>query len=158
LTAATARSTAVSSLMRSLSRRCDGLTPMPVWMRGRAAVISASAADSMSAGTARESAHTTTASPTSAPMRRTDSKSPGLETGNPASMTSTPRRTSCLAISIFSPVFMLAPGDCSPSRNVVSNMRTVSRVMALLTSRFSCTGRPNEPTRPPRQGQTAPAA
>ena len=95
---------------------------MPVWIRGRLAVASASAATSMSLGIARVSPHTTAASPTSAPMRRTLSKSPGLEIGKPASMTSTPSRTSCRAISSFSSVFIEAPGDCSPSRSVVSKM------------------------------------
>ena len=117
-----ARSMASSSPMRSLSCRCDFDTPMPVWMRGRAAPASAAAAVSMSLGTARDSPHTTVASPTSAEMRCTLSKSPGLEIGKPASMTSTPKRTSWRAISSFSSVFIDAPGDCSPSRSVVSKM------------------------------------
>ena len=40
----------------------------------------------------------------------------------PASMMSTPSFSSCLAISIFSARFMLHPGDCSPSRKVVSKI------------------------------------
>src|SRR5450759_1102958 len=118
--------------MRSLSCRCEGDTPMPVWMRGRLAPDSASAATSMSLATARDRAHTTAASPISVPMRRTESKSPGLETGKPASITSTPRRTSCRAISTFSPVFMEAPGDCSPSRSVVSKILTRSMLLTSL--------------------------
>ena len=42
--------------------------------------------------------------------------------GKPASMTSTPKATRAWAISIFSARFMLAPGDCSPSRSVVSKI------------------------------------
>ena len=53
---------------------------------------------------------------------RTASKSPGEAIGKPASMTSTPKSTRAWAISIFSVRFMLAPGDCSPSRSVVSKI------------------------------------
>ena len=80
--------------MRSLSRRWLGLTPRPVWMRGRFAYLSASAAQSMSFSTARVRPQTTAWSPASSAMRRTLSKSPGLEMGKPASMTSTLRRSS----------------------------------------------------------------
>ena len=54
----------------------------------------------------------------------TDSKSPSLAIGNPASMTSTPSRASCSAISSFSTTSSEMPGDCSPSRSVVSKMST----------------------------------
>ena len=47
---------------------------------------------------------------------------PGEEMGKPASITSTPRRMSCWAMTSFSSVFMDAPGLCSPSRRVVSKM------------------------------------
>src|SRR5579862_3966806 len=40
---------------------------------------------------------------------------------------STPRRSSWRATSNFSSRFMEKPGDCSPSRNVVSKMRTTSK-------------------------------
>ena len=39
-----------------------------------------------------------------------------------ASRMSTPRSTSFAAIRSFSGMFMLQPGDCSPSRSVVSKM------------------------------------
>ena len=52
----------------------------------------------------------------------TASKSPGEATGKPASMTSTPRSRSARATSSFSSRFIDAPGDCSPSRSVVSKM------------------------------------
>ena len=61
---------------------------------------------------------------TSRAIAWTASKSPGEAIGKPASMTSTPRRASWWAISSFSPVFSEMPGDCSPSRSVVSKMRT----------------------------------
>src|ERR1700744_4987976 len=57
-------------------------------------------------------------------MAWTASKSPGEVIGNPASMTSTPRRASCWAISSFSCVLSEMPGDCSPSRSVVSKIST----------------------------------
>ena len=50
--------------------------------------------------------------------------SPGDVIGKPASMMSTPRRASWSAISTFSVLFSEIPGDCSPSRSVVSKMRT----------------------------------
>ena len=59
-------------------------------------------------------------------MASTASKSPSLAIGNPASMTSTPRRASWSAISSFSPTSSEMPGDCSPSRRVVSKIRTWS--------------------------------
>src|SRR5690606_16239514 len=52
----------------------------------------------------------------------TELKSPGLETGKPASMTSTPSFSSCLATSIFSIVFNWQPGTCSPALSVVSKI------------------------------------
>ncbi|EKD26869.1 MAG: hypothetical protein ACD_79C00986G0001 [uncultured bacterium] len=55
-------------------------------------------------------------------INSTLSKSPGEEIGKPASMTSTPSLSSCFAISNFSETFKLAPGHCSPSRKVVSNI------------------------------------
>lgn len=58
-------------------------------------------------------------------------KSSGDETGKPASMTSTPSRSSWRAISSFSLKFMLHPGDCSPSRRVVSKILTVLVLMVI---------------------------
>jgi hypothetical protein len=42
--------------------------------------------------------------------------------GKPASMMSTRKRANCRATSSFSRMFIEAPGHCSPSRNVVSNI------------------------------------
>ena len=53
-----------------------------------------------------------------------DSKSPGDDAAKPASMMSTLSRSSWRAIAIFSSTFMVQPGDCSPSRSVVSKIRT----------------------------------
>ena len=44
--------------------------------------------------------------------------------GKPASMMSTFSRSSCLANSSFCSDVSEKPGDCSPSRNVVSKIRT----------------------------------
>src|SRR6476659_3757188 len=62
----------------------------------------------------------TVATLTRSAMSWTASKSPGDAAGNPASMMSTPSRTMASAISSFSSTVIVAPGDCSPSRNVVS--------------------------------------
>ena len=55
--------------------------------------------------------------------------SPGEAAGKPASMTSTRSFASWCAIWIFSAVFRLTPADCSPSRRVVSKIRTQSSAM-----------------------------
>ena len=61
---------------------------------------------------------------TAAEMACTLLKSMGEAMANPASMMSTPNFSNCFAISIFSGRFMLQPGDCSPSRSVVSKIFT----------------------------------
>src|SRR5690242_3838791 len=76
-------------------------------------------------------------------MRCTASKSPGELYANPASTISTPRRASCLAIISFSSTFMLAPGDCSPSRNVVSNILIIRAMTVLLYSADCSSGLSN---------------
>ena len=50
------------------------------------------------------------------------SKSPGEAMANPASSTSTPSSVNASAMRIFSFRFIEKPGDCSPSRRVVSKM------------------------------------
>ena len=67
----------------------------------------------------------------------TASKSPGDAAGNPASMTSTPRATSASATSSFSSAVRVAPGDCSPSRSVVSKTMTRFRGSRLATVRLA---------------------
>ena len=94
-----------------------GLAP---YLRGRAAPDRAAQARSMSAGMAR--ARPAMMGRRTAPaMVFTASKSPSEEMGKPASMMSTPRRSSCWARRSFSAGVMLKPGACSPSRSVVSN-------------------------------------
>ena len=98
---------------------------MNVWIRGRSASLIAPQAASMSALCVRASPQITGPSTVRA-IASTASKSPGEVIGKPASITSTPRRASWLAISTFSWVFSEIPGDCSPSRSVVSKMSTRS--------------------------------
>ena len=65
-----------------------------------------------------------TSLPTTSAICLTASKSSGDAIGKPASMMSTPSFASCFAICSFSPLVSVAPGLCSPSRSVVSKMRT----------------------------------
>ena len=95
--------------------------PGRVQVTVRPAGATASAQRSMSFVVQREKPHITGPFISSATVL-TDRKSSGEATGNPASITSTLRRASCLAISIFSRRRMLAPGHCSPSRKVVSKI------------------------------------
>ena len=55
----------------------------------------------------------------------TDLKLPVLEAGKPASSTSTPHFSSCLAIFNLSSKVKLTPGVCSPSLSVVSKFEYV---------------------------------
>ena len=111
---------------------------MKVWMRGRCASLIAPQAASMSALWVRARPQITGPSTLRA-IASTASKSPGEVIGKPASITSTPSRASCWAISTFSPVFSEMPGDCSPSLRVVSNMwtRLASDAGPMRTSSFS---------------------
>src|SRR6476620_8203474 len=103
-----------------------------VWMRGRSSSRTASHARSTSAGLARARPATIggRGSNSARAIACTASKSPGEAIGNPASMTSTPRRASWWAISSFSAVLSEMPGDCSPSRSVVSKITTRSGSMS----------------------------
>ena len=94
---------------------------MKVWIRGRCESLTAPQAASMSALWVRARPQITGPS-TRRAISPTASKSPGEVIGKPASITSTPRRASCWAISTFSAVFSEMPGDCSPSRSVVSKI------------------------------------
>ena len=100
---------------------CSGLVAMKVWMRFLAAGSSASAARSMSARPARASEQTTL-SLTLFAISLTARKSPSEAIAKPASITSTPICSSSSAIFSFSATVIEAPGDCSPSRSVVSKM------------------------------------
>jgi hypothetical protein len=63
---------------------------------------------------------------TSPAIARIASKSPSELAANPASITSTRMRSSCRAMRSFSSLVIEAPGDCSPSRKVVSKMMSRS--------------------------------
>ena len=96
-----------------------------VWMRPRLAGLIASPARSTSLWPARARPQTT-AFLVRLAISCTAAKSPSDATGKPASMTSTPMVSSTSATSSFSSCVMVAPGDCSPSRKVVSKMTTRS--------------------------------
>ncbi len=96
---------------------------MKVWIRGRRACLTASQQRSMSAKFARASPQIT-AFLASLAIWLTASKSPSEAIGKPASMMSTPISSSSAAICSFSSSVIVAPGDCSPSRSVVSKMST----------------------------------
>src|SRR5688572_9830902 len=99
-------------------------------MRGCAAPLNASAARFTSCAEVRQSAATLTL-PHCAATAFTAAKSPSEAIGNPASMTSTPSSSSFRASCTFSPRFIEQPGDCSPSRNVVSKILTRSFMCGL---------------------------
>ena len=98
-------------------------------MRPRLAGLSASAQRSMSPVAARARPQTVLSATISA-MPRTASKSPLEAIGKPASMTSTRISSRIFASSSFSGSDIEAPGDCSPSRMVVSKMMTRSRALS----------------------------
>src|SRR5512137_702316 len=96
---------------------------MKTWRCGRSATLIASIARWGSPSRQRASAATATPFVSFA-IRWTASQSPGEAAGKPASITSTLRRTSWRATSSFSAAVRPAPGACSPSRRVVSKIRT----------------------------------
>ena len=108
--------------MRSFFFMWIGLVAMKVWMRVRAAGGHglAGAADVVLVG-ARQRADGRLPAPLPA-TACTASKSPSLAAGKPASITSTRMRSSCLPMRTLSSRVIEAPGLCSPSRMVVSNM------------------------------------
>src|SRR5918997_1455765 len=111
------------------------LVEMNVWMRGRSESLIAFQAASTSCALARARPQMTGPC-TSRAIACTASKSPGELIGKPASMMSTPRRASCCAISSFSCLLSEIPGDCSPSRRVVSKIFT--RSDSLRSTSCSC--------------------
>ena len=137
-TACRACSCTCSGVMRSFFSMCSALVAMKVWMRARAAPLSASAARAMSRSLARASEHTVASLMASA-IALTAAKSPLDDAAKPASMTSTCSRSSCRAMRSFSSRVMEAPGDCSPSRKVVSKMMSLSVMVGL--SRFRMASR-----------------
>ena len=92
-------------------------------MRDRAAGASDRAASSMSLFVVRASA-AMTGRRTASAIWRTASASAGDAIGNPASMMSTPSRSSACAMATFDGTSIEKPGACSPSRRVVSKTTT----------------------------------
>jgi hypothetical protein len=115
----------------SLCFMCTGEVERKVWMRGRRAWRTASPARSMSFMPAR-ARPVTTAFFTRLATATTASKSPMEAMGKPASMMSTPISSRRSATCSFSSSVMVAPGHCSPSRSVVSKMKTRSLDEALV--------------------------
>ena len=112
--------------------------PIPVWILGCLAYFKDSAATSISFLLARVKAQII-GSFTAFDSATTLSKSPGLDTGNPASITSTPKASKRRAISIFSVLVNWQPGTCSPSRRVVSN----TKILLVSCNIFCLTPRPS---------------
>ena len=150
-TALTAASITCCGFIFSLYSMWMGLVAMKVWMRFFGAGETASPALRTSFSTARANEQTVALVMILA-IAFTDSKSPGLAAAKPASITSTPIFSNWRAIRIFSSLVMDAPGDCSPSRMVVSNMMTrlfwlvvmvfFSKVVCCCIKAFKSNGRP----------------
>src|SRR6266851_3292802 len=103
----------------SLASRWRSEEARKVWIRDFSAGSMERAAASMSSRLQR--AREAMRAPwTSRAILRMESESPWLAMANPASMTSTPRSASWWAMRSFSSWCMVQPGDCSPSRRVVS--------------------------------------
>ena len=100
---------------------CRSLVAMKMWIRVDSPPFSASAAREMSRSLARASEQTVEPRIAWA-IAFTASKSPLDEAAKPASITSTFSRSSWRAMRSFSSRVIEAPGDCSPSRKVVSKM------------------------------------
>src|SRR6267143_429246 len=118
-------SSACSRVMFSFTRRCSSEVARKTCSREEAAGANASMAASTSCFFARARAAMGTLR-TSRATLLTASRSPRDAIGKPASITSTFKAASWRARRIFSSVFIEKPGDCSPSRSVVSKMRTTS--------------------------------
>ena len=131
-----ARATISRAWLSTLSRSLRSWWAM--WMseeerktcrRGFSASRIASQPWSTSLGTARQSVAIWVPR-TSLAIRLTASKSAGEAAAKPASMQSTPIRSSSLAICSFSSAVKATPAACSPSRRVVSKISTLSAMTA----------------------------
>ena len=138
-TALTAASMTCCGFIFSLCSMWMGLVAMKVWMRFFGAGETASPALRTSFSTARANEQTVDLVMILA-IALTDSKSPGLAAAKPASITSTPIFSNWRAMRIFSSLVMDAPGDCSPSRMVVSKIitRLVCVISVLSRDSFFC--------------------
>src|SRR6266581_1110074 len=137
-TASFAAAMTSSGVMRSFFSMWIGEVAMKVWMRPDLAGLTASRARAMSLSEARHKAATVLSLMASA-TALTASKSPLEAAGNPASMTSTRIFSSSRAMRTFSSRVIDAPGLCSPSRKVVSNM--INGSFAMMLSRTNALSR-----------------
>src|SRR6056297_102081 len=138
-TIASAFSITSAGFILSLYFICISLVAIKVWILGASAPFTASHAASMSF-VAVLASEATFAFFTSPAIAFTASKSPSEALANPASITSTPSLSSCLATCSFSPRSMLKPGACSPSLSVVSKMLILFAI--LLSPLFLNTKKP----------------
>ncbi len=130
-TAARAWPSTSSRVVCSLRSMWMSDVAMNVWIRGRSEYLTEFHAASMSCAEVRARPQITGPS-TAFAIASTAAASPGEVIGKPASITSTPSRASWCAISSFSCTFSEMPGDCSPSRSVVSKMKTRSACLPLV--------------------------
>ena len=124
-TMAAASATTWARVFWSWCASCMSLAFTNTWIRRRRAWRSASPAAATSLGTARASAQIV-APRTFAATSATAAPSSGELTGKPASITSTPSAARSEAISSLSCAEKQTPAVCSPSRSVVSKIRTRS--------------------------------
>ncbi len=117
-----------SGVIFSLYCICTGDVARNTWMRAEFALRMAFHAASISFSTQRASEQIVESFIISA-MAEIAAASPGDAIANPASIISTFKVSSSRATSIFSFRFMLQPGDCSPSRKVVSKIRIVLPIL-----------------------------
>ena len=114
--------------MRSFFSMCSALVAMKVWMRARAAPFSASAAREMSRSLARASEHTMVSRMALAmALHRVEvavgrGREAGLDHIDAQALELA--RDAQLLVAVIE-----APGDCSPSRNVVSKMISLSAMV-----------------------------
>ena len=137
----TRRATTSSGRRRSFFSMCSALVARKMCARERGASASAAAAASMSESLVRQR-EATVALFTARATARTPSKSPGEEAANPASITSTPSRSSCSPISTFSSGRRAIPGACSPSRRVVSKIVILRELNVFLLDSPASAGGP----------------
>ena len=114
-------SSTCSRVIFSLYSMWMSLVARKTWIRGCFADLTAFQAASMSPLVQRARLATVQLV-TTWEIASTLRKSSGEAMAKPASITSTPRASSWRAMSSFSARFMLQPGDCSPSRSVVSKI------------------------------------
>ena len=111
--------------MRNFFSMCSALVAKNKCKRPELAGFKASAAREISRSLARAKEQIVE-SLTASAIALIHSKSPLELAANPASITSTLNRSNWRAIRNFSSLVMEAPGDCSPSRKVVSKMMSLS--------------------------------